>query len=419
MNIEKDLEELKDKGLLSQEQATAIQSYYEQKKPSQSKRLVLVFGVLGALLIGLGIILMLAHNWDNLTRLFKTILAFTPLVIAYIWVAFTLWKKNEEAAWRESSAVFLFFSLGACIALISQIYNLPGSLSAYLLTWMSLSLPIVYLLRSSVVGLLYLIGITYYACELSYFNYRTQDDFSFYFLLLFGLLPFYYSLAKEKVSSNALSFFSWLLPLSLTICLGTLEDSSEIVLFFSYMSLFAVFIQFSKFSFLQNRSIAHNGFLVVGILGTSFILFFGSFSWFWKDVHIVVKDFQSVEFIAGSALSILAFILFWFHKNKLIQAWDYVFILYGFLFFVSPHFLWVNIFINFLILALGIFSIVLGIQKKNIGTLNFGLSLIAILVACRFFDSDLSFIVRGIIFVLLGIGFFLANYVLLKRKSHE
>jgi hypothetical protein len=75
---------------------------------------------------------------------------------------------------------------------------------------------------------------------------------------------------------------------------------------------------------------------------------------------------------------------------------------------------------NLLILASGIITIRQGAQQNHLGILNYGLMVITVLILCRFFDTDLSFIVRGILFILVGTGFFIANYFMIKkRKKHE
>ena len=76
--------------------------------------------------------------------------------------------------------------------------------------------------------------------------------------------------------------------------------------------------------------------------------------------------------------------------------------------------------INLTALALGIIYLQKGFKEDHLGIVNFGLLIITILITCRFFDTDLSFILRGLLFVGLGAGFFLTNYYLLKkRKAHE
>src|SRR5262245_45559797 len=137
----KDLTELVQAGVIDQPTADKISNYYATKTTSPQSKMVIVFGILGSLLVSLGIILILAHNWDDLTRTTKSIIAFIPLVIGQGLCAFSLWKKRDSTAWKEASAVFLVFAIGACISLISQIYNIPGTMTSFMLTWVLLSLP--------------------------------------------------------------------------------------------------------------------------------------------------------------------------------------------------------------------------------------------------------------------------------------
>lgn len=128
MSILKDIPELIKAGVISQETADNIWEYYKTKKGPSTNRLFIVFGILGAMLAGLGIILIIAHNWDELSRGTKTFFAFLPLVIGQGTCGYVLIKKQDQVAWKESSTTFLFFAVGASISLVSQIYNIPGNL---------------------------------------------------------------------------------------------------------------------------------------------------------------------------------------------------------------------------------------------------------------------------------------------------
>lgn len=78
------------------------------------------------------------------------------------------------------------------------------------------------------------------------------------------------------------------------------------------------------------------------------------------------------------------------------------------------------ILMNLLVLAVGIFIIRRGLEINHLGILNYGLLIITVLVLCRFFDTDLSFVLRGLMFVGVGAGFFFANSLLMKkRKQYE
>ena len=173
----KDISELVKADVISQKTADNIRVYYRRQTDESTNRLFVVFGILGSIFVGLGIILIFAHNWDNLLRTTKTFLAFLSPLVGQVLCGFVLLKKQDSVAWRESGTAFLFFAVGASISLVSQIYNIPGNLSSFLLTWMFLCLPLIYVMRSSIASLLYLIGITYYGCETNYWTYPYSESY--------------------------------------------------------------------------------------------------------------------------------------------------------------------------------------------------------------------------------------------------
>ncbi|HEY9009292.1 MAG TPA: DUF2157 domain-containing protein, partial [Ohtaekwangia sp.] len=168
--ILKDLPELVHAHVISEETAQRIRVYYEQKQEQTPNRLMVVFGILGALLVGLGIILIIAHNWDDFGKPVKLFFALLPLLAGQALCGYTLFKKQDSVAWRESAATFLFLAIAAAISIVSQVYNIDGTLAGFLFIWMLLAFPIIYVVQSSIASLLYIIGITWYGCELSYFH---------------------------------------------------------------------------------------------------------------------------------------------------------------------------------------------------------------------------------------------------------
>ena len=184
--IEKtDLEELIEHRIISIDTAAAIENYYKNKADESPSKLLLVFGILGSLLGGLGIILVFAHNWDDFSIKVKCIISLVPLAVGQFLCGYVLIKKPESLVWRESSTAFLFLSIGASIALIAQTYNIPGDFSSFMLTWSLLGLPLVYILKSQIASFLYLIGITTFCVSKNYLDYPTDEDY-WYWLSLRG-----------------------------------------------------------------------------------------------------------------------------------------------------------------------------------------------------------------------------------------
>jgi len=59
------LPELVREGLITADQAERIRARYAADPQRSGNRMLLVFAILGSLLVGLGIILIIAHNWDE------------------------------------------------------------------------------------------------------------------------------------------------------------------------------------------------------------------------------------------------------------------------------------------------------------------------------------------------------------------
>jgi uncharacterized membrane protein len=320
MSINKDIPELIKAGVITEDTAERIQQFYSLRDGTSGNRLFIVFGVIGAILVGLGLILIIAHNWDELPRLTKTVFAFLPLIIGQGLCGFSLLWKKDSVAWRESSASFLFFSVGASISLISQIYNIPGNISSFMLTWMLLCLPLIYLMKSSVVSLLYLTGITFYACEIGYWTYPDTQSY-IYWLLLILALPHYYLLYKEKSKSNFLLFHNWFIPISIIITLGTFANDTEELMFVAYFSLFGLFYLIGEVDFFAQQKPVNNSFNILGSLGTVVLLLTLSFDWFWES--LISENFQfnkiisTSEFFVSTIVTLLAAgLLFVTQKGK-------------------------------------------------------------------------------------------------------
>jgi uncharacterized membrane protein len=422
-NIINELPALLKANVITEETAQKIKEYYTKDGDESQSKLFMIFGILGAILSGLGIILILAHNWDDLSGTIKSIISFLPLLIGQLFCGYTILKKSENTVWRESSSVFLFFGIGASISLIAQVYNISGDLNSFLLTWMLLSLPLVYLLRTSIVSLLYIIGITYYCCNSNYFTYPKEQTYLFWLLFL-GIIPHYYQLLTTKPQSNFTLFHHWFVAISLMISLGSIGDGNEKLLYLSYMCLFAIYYFIGRNSFFENQKLKFNSYRIIGKLGTLIILFVYTFKSFWKFFHRneVYKNpiITSPEFIVAAILTIIAAILFYKKNNKTnfkdFGILEIIFLLNILLILLGEF---AAIIANGIVLAIGLLEIKRGNQLNNLRILNFGLLIITILITCRFFDTDFSFVVRGILFISLGLGFFLTNYVMLKKRNRN
>lgn len=416
----KELPDLIANEIISKEVASKIEQYYLTKQNNSPNRLFTVFGVLGSLLVGLGIILILAHNWDMFSRTTKTIFAFLPLLIGQAFVAFSL-LKTKSNTWKEASGTFLFFAIGSSIALVSQIYNIPGDLTTYVLTWIVLSLPLIYLLKSHAVAILNIIFITFYAFEVGY-GYYSMDQTPWLYIVLMGLIiPHYIQLLKCHKAASITSIFNWLFPLSLTIVLGTFVASVSELGFLMYLLLFSLFYNIGKIPFFDDQKLRKNGYLVFGSLGIVIMLLTMSFDSFWYLERFFLNVQESYISISLFMVNVIL-LIFAYYKRwlKEFNAFQYVFILFTALYIFGLNIPIVGtIIVNLIVLALGITTIKIGADKFHFGILNYGLIIITALIACRFLDTNMSYVIRGLLFVSVGLGFFFTNYMMLKKQKSK
>ena len=417
------INELLENNIITPEVARDITNYFQNKQQAASK-LPIIFGIFGALLGGLGIILLIGHNWDDFTTTTKTILAFIPLVIGQLASGYTLLKKPESIAWRESSGAFLFCGVGASIALISQIYHIPGNFNNFILTWMLLCLPLVYLLKSSLVSLLYLIGITVYNVNVGYMDNQNIDNY-WYWLLLLAIAPHYFNLIQKQPSGNFTVFHHWFIGITLLINLGSLNEKSEELIFITYGIFIALLYLIGKTKYVNHLKIISNSYLTIGKLGGLYFLYTASFRFIWKELAIKNSEADVLLIVVTTTLFILAGIVFNYirkkEKQEPLTLFHYNFLVIALLFLLAQISIIATVVVaNLYILILGLQEIQKGNKTNSLARLNFGILIIAILTGCRFFDENMTFVVRGVMFIIVGFGFFALNYYLLKkRKQHE
>ena len=86
--------------------------------------------------------------------------------------------------------------------------------------------------------------------------------------------------------------------------------------------------------------------------------------------------------------------------------------------YILCYILKVYIFYDLAIFIIGVWYVSKGLKSERFLLVNFGLLTISIEIGYRFFDSSLSFIIKGIVFILLGVGFFVTNGIILKSRKN-
>ena len=436
--------------VLSEESAERLRDYYGPVDTGRKRRVALtVCSIFGALSIGLGIILLLAHNWEGISRPVRVVLALLPLVVGQALVGWTIVRRRDSLPWREGTATFLTLAIAASIALVSQTYHTagPGDMSKFLLSWMLLSVPLVYLLGATVPALIYVAGITAWA---GYTESEAGPSILFWLLVLV-IAPHFWLLVKENPRGNRTAALSWALCVCLPIAVGiTLWDVMfdgplPALTFVVYSSLFTALYLIgyaeppvSRQPSRWQRPCQITG--TAGIVVLSFILTFwaswqsyvrhGGLSWEQLRKVALIPHYVLIVAILGvavwclisSALRRQTARLF-LGVTPVLAAIGCVVVAFGAPTTSLPHQLAKNlalvptVMFNMYLLALGIVTMLGGTRTGSIGKVNAGMIVLIALLVARFFDSGMSFTARGIAFIVLGIWFLTTNLVFIRRRG--
>lgn len=433
-NIEwlyRELPQWVSKNVITEENAAKIQQYYGPVEETNRLRLALaIFGTLGAVLISSGIILVFAKNWENLSISARTILSLIPLILGQLLVGWVIVRDEESLAWREGAGAFLFIAVGASISLIGQTYHLPGDAPQFVLTWMLLCIPIVYLLKVTLPAVFYVVGIVAWAGLT-----RGEEGYTFfYWFLLLIIMGYFLNKFKHERAAHSTLFLLWALGLSLCLSLGIVfEHQFPGLWIIAYSSYFALCILLGRTIFHEKEISWQNPLLFIGTFGSlilSFVLTY-QFIWsrvgwkyfghsYWINTTNAFQDYVVAAVLLGGAAYLISRKLMTIIKER---EWiDLIFAalpMIAIIGFLLASFQWTRVsdlIFDAYLLILGIVVVTQGLKRQHLGLANGGLLIIAVLIVLRFFDSNLGFLEKGIAFILVGSGFLLANIIMVRRQ---
>ncbi len=410
-------------------------------KPNNSSWASIIMSILGAVLIGSGIILIFAYNWDDFSRLQRTILSFSPLILAQLAYGYAFFKKSDSTAWTESTAVFLMLAIASCLALISQTYNLPGTATDFVWTWSILCIPLLYLSNATLVAMLYLCCISGWAMGAGW-----QGESIWYWLLLLAAAPHLWknlSLLRkdnqpykfvtfgERVRANLLG---WTLAITFVIAIhNVLENRIELSWLMGDAIFFTLMYVLGKQFFGGEKSMWLRPFQTTAIAGIFVISIILTYKWYRSGNTLNFSewfngsDYPPIATWINFALLLIGVVIiksfairFW-RKGKQINYLILSFpsIVLGSILLVKhvdPFF--GQVVFNLFVFVWGLFYIKEGTKLNLIALVNAGTFFLAILFIVRFFESN-DILLRGVAFTVIGIGFLLLNYFLTKHIRKE
>ena len=414
-----ELPKLVVKGIVDCDTANRILNHYGDISKNSGNIFYILFGILGSLLIGTGVISLFAHNWDQFHPFVKIGLAFIPLLCGQFIAGYTLFKKSESRAWSESSSIFLTLSIATVIALIGQVYHVPGNLADFMIVWMLLTIPVIFLFNSISTTSIYSL------CLLTW-TFAMADDhrvMNLFWLLLLPIIILFIKFFFNKgpsISTRLLGLMiAFLLPITLFAVLQYSISDDAIML--AYISLFSLFYCFGNLWSNNDNQFCLYSFSYVGLVGVTVLSMMFTFSGIWSKLNKLSLSNPAVSILLLS--SVACYILCIRRKIYsvlIIAASPLIFTFCQVMVFSDNSLGFISaIIFNIYLLIVGVTSIIYGVKNSIISTVNFGMLTLSSLLILRFVDRDFNFVLRGIIFISIGCGFMFTNYIMVRRKKHR
>ena len=419
--LEAELPRLVDAGVIDAVAAGRIRAHYAEE--SEQRAAVPLFAVLGALLVGLGIVLLLAHNWESLSRPERAALSIGLLVFAQAVAGYALLRRLGSVAWSEGAALFLILASGATVALLGQTYQVPGDLRSFLLTWLLLALPVPYLWMSRAAAALYLVGALVWVID----SRVEGESVRLWWLWLAAVVPLLVGLARREPSARD-SFLGWVAVPCIAAGVGTsvqLQSSSGVMLFASSLTA-ALYVAGAVARTHGSEPFYGAPARILGGLTIAVAAVFlgqpGALGHDFDVSEAVGWEERALTLAIGAACAGFALLG---ALRLATRAWPRalfaalpLFVGLGILSQSSTGSPWpASALFNAYALAAGIGFTLLGMRESSTGIANLGFLLLAWLVFYRFVDFQLSYTLRGLAFIALGIGFLLFNLRLRRARK--
>lgn len=296
MNLKDFLDDCKNEQIIDESTVDKIYAHFQirqkeiaAKQPvitpqaSNNNGLIITVGIIGVVLIGFGIIYLFAHNWDQLSRSTKTLLSFIPVILSIAANIFTVTKRKDSVVWQESTAVSSFLAVGSMLALILQIYQLPGIENYFFFYWCLLCLPIVYILNSHIAVLcaMLLMCLNLVSEPLDQTSLIRIPWFGS-LVLFFTLIPYFKKLFTDREPETFYIIQQIAVPAVVCLSILTSMNTNDVSVWIITFLLMINFHLFGTSIFLRNKDRQPNIMSYLSYSGISLALSYLLFNKNWR-----------------------------------------------------------------------------------------------------------------------------------------
>jgi len=415
------VKELTENQVIDSGQAEKIKFYYQSKK-ANSKLAAGILSIVGAILVGLGIVLVFVHNWHELPKMSKLGVGSELVIISLIIFIRNISKKKTSLLAVEGSSVLLALMVGAATFLIGKAYNLPITSWGLLLIWMILILPIPYIYGSALTGIIYMIGITIWIIspDANLFEFSEKVDLIMYL----PIIPF----ALKFISHNKFTVRERLVELVLFVVIVnglmilTSTTQNPVVNPFVMFNMIVVVILFIS-SIMKKLNLNMTKLLAkITIVTQMLLVVISGYPYYIEDgiMYTYIDVFNIVVSMLMLLVAMLGF--YYFVKNnksgKILYAITPVLLIFSEFANKYQHidqapFYVVNIYLIIVAVILIYRSTIVGSLSK----LNSGWLITIILSLRWFFDNEAGVLERATGFIIIGAILIIFNMLMLKKKK--
>lgn len=381
-----------------------------------------------ACMVGIGIIMLVSWNWNDLTRLARIVLAFVPWLLSSSLLVWALLSGRAalHRAWVEGAAALQNLCNGASLAMIALLYPSGGTLSGLLLLWLLLQLPFVWLTRSYASVLIYLVVAFSYLGSSEQYSSST----GLYWLLLAAVAPLVWLMCARQSTRHA-AVLLW--AFAAVILIGFFIEfaySSTIINQTILSLLLVVYLAAGRVFLPRHReasrsSLFYRPFECIGYVGVLLmaLIFTKDHSWvsygFASEISLrsadifaltvlvlawgyltsrllTTKDDPPVPFLAFPVVFLTAYLLI-NPLEKIVASWS------------------MNI---YMIFGIALWLIVIGWRNQNLPKLNMGILIILSLTIFHYFVRNLGILPTAITFICTGAILLWLNWWLSKKPSN-
>ena len=378
----------------------------------------IIFSAIGALLIGLGVILFFAYNWDAMHRLVKLSIVLSMVVISHGIGWYLSFQRPHSQHLGESLHLLGTLLFGAGIWLIAQIYHIDEHYPNGILIWSLGAMAMAWVLNSTVHALLAMALIGFW-CGAEIFDFQAELDWAPWVI---GALVIPFAWHKN---SPLLMFFACALFMFLLFIVSIANDLQLTLhlLFIIALGLMTAAKIVPRF----NRQALENVMFGIGTLVYFALLFTFTFVEAVDDLYIDELEIVPIGSYIVLPLLLVAGIgkVLWQHRATLLPSnadlidailkWITV-LLFTVLTFVFDSGLPAFVF-NIILFAHSILYLLSGMEHLRWQRVAFGGFILALLILVRFLDLFDSLLLRSLAFIVIGVGLFVVGVLFSRQKA--